>query len=203
MTVPPGAEASGAAGTNSGPNSFRPGPAGDQPPAREFKVQWSFDWLHANWPRVIEHLTATGMGAVAGVLRPAQPVAVDESSIRLGYPADQAIMRGRATGPMAGAIGQALEKLAAHPVKFTTEIVGQATGRPAVVGGQFVGGISSEQRRQVEQDPAVKTVTDLFGGQISSIRPDLELAGSTSGGDNNTNAAGASEDAPQEMNGDL
>ena len=57
---------------------------------------------------------------------------------------------------MAAAVAEAMGHLAGRRVGCHVESVGQATGRPAVVGGQLIGGISSEQRRQVEQDPAVR-----------------------------------------------
>jgi hypothetical protein len=86
-------------------------------------------------------------------------------------------MRSRAVGSMAAAVAEAMARLAGGgPVRCHIEVVGEPTGRPAVVGGQLIGGISSEQRRQVEQDPAVRAVMARFGGQISTIRPDLELA---------------------------
>ncbi len=167
MTVPGGGNAAGA---------IAGAVAASESPASTRAVQWDFAWLAANWPAVIEHLSASGFGAVAGLLRSARPLAVDAGSIRLGFPADQVSMRTRAAGAMAAAVAEAMGHLAGRRVGCHVESVGQATGRPAVVGGQLIGGISSEQRRQVEQDPAVRAVIDVFGGQINSIRPDLELA---------------------------
>ena len=167
LMVPAGGSAAAGSVTPAG----KP-PAGQALPA----VQWDAAWLAAHWPALMQRLGAAGYGAVAGLLQPARPLAAGEGTIRLGYPADQASICGRAAGAMAAAVAEALGTLAGRAVQCRVEMLGEPTGRPPVVGGHLVGGVSSEQRRQAEQDPAVRGLLDRFGGQVSRIHPDLEPA---------------------------
>ena len=200
MTLPAAASAASPSAPAAGAGRYSNAPAtpnlggANGIPAAALAVQWDAAWLTANWPAVIEHLATSGFGSVAGLLRPARPLAVDETSIRLGFPADQGSMRSRAAGAMAVPVAEAMARLAGREVKCHIDVVGEATGRPAVVGGQLIGGISSEQRRQVEHDPAVQAVMELFGGQISTIRADLELARAGQPSDSTPSADGPADE---------
>ncbi len=156
--------------------TLAPAPAGSQSPPSQAPaakaVQWDFDWLGRNWQNVVARLAD---GAVGGLLRAAKPLAVGPGTLRLGFDADHEPMRRRAAGAMAGRIAEVLESVAGRAVQCEFVATGES-GAATATASRVNRAITSEQRKKVENDPAVKAVMDLFGGQLADIRHDTEVA---------------------------
>ncbi len=167
------------------PESSAPAPAREpQPPAEPSArqvplagagVTWQGDWLREHWGQFIQAASEQAGPAVAGILRGAKLQSVGPGAIELGFDTEDEPMRQRAAGAMAERIEQALSALAGQSVRCRFVATGHSRGTGRVVSGVAMGGINSADRVKVAQDPAVKAVTDLFGGQVADIRPDAEL----------------------------
>ena len=135
-------------------------------------IRWDLAWLADNWQAVVSGIPDI---RVVGILRAAKPVAAEAGSIRLSFDASHESMCRRAAGAMAEPIAQALGAIAGRPVQCECVAAAVAPGGDAAANGQSLGRISSRERKTVESDPAVRTVMDLFGGQIADIKRDVEM----------------------------
>ena len=154
-------------------------PVGDSPAdrgAQDIVVRWEADWLGRNWSTLMNRLGAMGHGSVAGLLKPARPLAVEPGEIRLGFSGECEPIRTRAAGPMAGQVAEALSALAGRSVQCRFVSTGEDNGRGMAADGRPVGGVGSAERKKVESDPAVKAVIDLFGGRLVDVCRDVEPA---------------------------
>jgi len=161
--------------------SLLPGLPGDTaaaPPA----IQWEFQWLAANWAKVMEALSAARAPAVAGLLRLAKVAGFDSGTLKLGFePAIEGLRR--RCQEQSAAINSVFSTLAGAEVRC--EFVSLSRGEtekepPRPSAANHV--LSSSEKSEIQKDPAVRAAVGLFDGEVADIRrvaeaPDGEGAG--------------------------
>jgi len=148
-------------------------------PARravDVEIQWEASWLAENWQVLIESLVARRQMKVAGLLQPARVVGFENDVLSLAYPSAHEALGDRCRGPMRQAVCSALTQLAGRPVSFEVVSDGEAPSggsssqtRPAV--------LSTAEKNEIYNDPAVQTVLELFGGQVVDMQKTMEPDG--------------------------
>ncbi|MFB3890666.1 MAG: DNA polymerase III subunit gamma/tau [Phycisphaerae bacterium] len=167
-------------------------------------IQWNLAWLAANWPRVIEGLTAARQMQVAGLLRVATVKSFDGAALALGFDVANETLRQRAAA-MATTVNAALSAMAGRDIRcdFLSTVNGTAPGaaRPAMAGASPAGGtgfstgaagngagfangrparampvLSTAEKAEIMKDPAVQAVLSAFGGEVVDIRKDAAVA---------------------------
>ncbi len=137
-------------------------PAATKPSDPIGTVRWETAWLADRWEDLMGRLARGGFGAAAGLLRAATPVEAAAGRIRLGFTDDHEPMRRRAAGPEIDKITRALAALAGGEVRC--EFATLEAARPAPPRA-----VTSAQRKAVMDDPAVRSVMNLFGGVVENI----------------------------------
>ena len=149
-------------------------PAGSAAPAAQGEpaepVTWELSWLRANWAKVVENLTARRQMQVAGAIAPAEVLAFDAGELKLGYGANHEALRRSCAGRLDGAISSALGALAGREIRC--EYVSTAPADATAAPPRLFGGLSTAEKDEVANDPAVKSVTGLFGGEVVDVRRD-------------------------------
>ena len=137
------------------------------------EIQWNPAWFNGHWEAVVAGV-GSHAASLGGLLKPARVLSAEPGAVQLGYDTEYEAMRQRAVGDSAGRIEEALSRLAGRPVKCRFVPTGRSGGPAMTAGGVPMGGISTEQRQQVADDPAVRAVLELFGGQLADVRLDVE-----------------------------
>ncbi|NLF32948.1 MAG: DNA polymerase III subunit gamma/tau [Planctomycetes bacterium] len=143
----------------------RPAPAAAPAPPADHPlgtVRWETAWLAERWEDLMNRLARGGFGAAVGLLRAARPLEASAGRIRLGYGDDQEPIRRRAAGPEIDNITRALAALAGGQVQCEFATTESARPAPPRV-------VTSAQRKTVMDDPAVRTVMEMFGGVVENI----------------------------------
>jgi hypothetical protein len=144
--------------------------ASDSPTAFDAftELPWTLEDLQANWSSAVQALSQRGHGQQAGLLLPAKVLGLDGSKIRLGYPASHDSLRRRAEETASG-VERVLAELFSRPIRCEYIASGEAapagTPAPAVHSA-----ISSAERLELNGDPAVKAVLQLFDGRIVNVQ---------------------------------
>ena len=168
---------------------------GDAPPAAQkaerpaaavpADLAWDVACIRDRWGEIVP---ALGLGAAGGLLSPAVVLGVEGETLRLGYGAAHAGLIGRAERSRE-AISAALSNLFHRPVQCRFE-AGQApeAPRPDTSGTAYQPSaakapaerkpiavprnpvISTAERAEVAEDPAVKAVLEHFDGTLADIR---------------------------------
>jgi len=103
-------------------------------------------------------------------------VGFENDVLSLAYPSAHEALGDRCRGPMRQAVCSALTQLAGRPVSFEVVSDGEAPSdgsssqtRPAV--------LSTAEKNEIYNDPAVQTVLELFGGQVVDMQKTMEPDG--------------------------
>jgi len=141
--------------------------ASASPPQRQVAttIHWEAGWLTANWTTVVEALHARGQKQVAGALRPAGVLGFEGDLLRLGFDANHETIRKRCEERLDSAIRQALAELSTRRIRCEyirgdspAPAAGPPPARPAA--------LSTEEKNNIQKDPAIQGVLGLFGGDI-------------------------------------
>ena len=156
-------------------------PAANAPPASsragqgtaKLAIQWNVEWLTAHWSAVLLQVVEVASPSVAGALTPAKVLAVEPDALRLGFDTEFEPMRTRAI-TIAPRITEAFSQLAGQPMRCELVSTCKSNGQVAAINGQALRGVSSEERKQIANDPAVRAVVEMFNGELTDIRPDVQ-----------------------------
>jgi DNA polymerase-3 subunit gamma/tau len=157
---PPGAAAPA-------PPSTAPGAAAQ--PQTLAPIQWEGAWLGSHWEAVIQHLSSRRQMRVAGMLRAAKVLAFQDGVLRMGFDPQAEVLRKQCEGAMDAAIRSALTDLAGRPIRCEYA-TGVQEGTPCAA---VLKDLSTAEKAEIQKDPAVRAVTDLFGGAVVDVRRDL------------------------------
>ncbi len=141
--------------------------AGEAPPV---EIHWNEPWLKSNWAAVIARLFSARASQVAGCLRATEPVSFRDGVLTLGFDGNHEGLRDRCRKTLGKSIEDALTGIAGSPVRCEYVSVGESDSPAAAVAPPSAMSVSSEDKKQVHNDPAVKQVLSLFGGEIVDIR---------------------------------
>ena len=148
-------------------------PSGLAEGSPSLEIQWDDSWLKSNWQRVIEALSARRQMQVAGALRPAEVLGFEDGALKVGFDVHHEVLRRRCTGPLSRPIDSALTDLAGREIRC--EYV--STGARTAVGkrpiAQPATALSTAEKREIQNDPAVRAVLELFGGEVVDIRREV------------------------------
>ncbi|MDY6912833.1 MAG: hypothetical protein SVT52_00005, partial [Planctomycetota bacterium] len=136
-------------------------------------IRWELSWLRSNWSKVIAALAARGRTQVAGALRPAKVLAFEDGVLRLGFDGHHETLRRRCDEAIGQAVEQSLTELAGKTIRcqYVALDADGANGadKKAPPPNRF-GNFSTAEKAEIQKDPAVRTVMDLFGGSLVDIR---------------------------------
>ncbi len=150
-----------------------PARAGQQrtAPAEETPVtiRWEEDWLKANWGSVVGRLFEMRQSQAAGCLRAVQVTGFDGEVLKLAFDRTHDGLRQRCANSLGQSIEAALSDLAGRKIRCEYVSGGEGVSPTAAAPPRSLT-LSTEEKRQVQNDPAVKEVLSLFGGEIIDIR---------------------------------
>ncbi|OPX21977.1 MAG: hypothetical protein B1H04_05735 [Planctomycetales bacterium 4484_123] len=150
-------------------DSTSPPPRPPEPePLRDPK--WDGEYLKANWPAVVAELARRRQGYVAGLLGPAVVLGLEGQTLRLGYDEAHETIRRRCEERMDGEITTVLGQLFGQEVRCQYVPTGRAGKAPAPRQPTQSARLSSAQRDEVANDPAVRAVMDYFQGSLFDVR---------------------------------
>ena len=149
-------------------------------------IQWEGSWLASNWNAVIQHLAARRQMRAAGALRAGRVMSFEGDVLRLGFEPPNEVLRQQCEGPLQDTIRSALADLAGREIRCECVAVGpQAVGAaPAGTPGSGLANgesrpaarppaaLSTAEKAEIQKDPAVRAVLDLFGGDVVDVRRD-------------------------------
>jgi len=143
-------------------------------PASGEAIVWETGWLRANWRKVVDALIARRQMPLVGVLGAARVVDFRDETLRLDFDAPQAALRQRCTGELLAAMNAALSDIAGGPIGCDFGGSGSPGGTSntsanAPARATF-GDLSAAEKSAVMKDPAVRTVLDLFGGDVVNMK---------------------------------
>ena len=104
------------------------------------------------------------------MLRPAKVLGLTGDTLRLGFDSAHEAIRKRCAERMDETIAQAIGGLFGRP-GVVCEYVPTDESPAAAAPANANAAISSAQRAQINNDPAVKAVVDFFDGTVTNIRP--------------------------------
>ena len=110
-----------------------------------------------------------GQGYVSGLLAPAKVLEVSGPTLRLGFDAAQEALQRRCEG-VGEQIDAALGKLFGRQVHCEYVPTGEPGEAPAPKQPVQAAPLSTAERNEIGNDPAVKAVLEFFGGTIEAIR---------------------------------
>ncbi len=166
-TVAPGARAApDSAGAYAAPaatyESEKPAVALENP-------RWEREYLLGHWDEVVAAAARAGQGYVSGLLAPAKVLEVSGPTLRLGFDAAQGALQRRCEG-VGDRIDAALGKLFGRQVHCEYVPTGEPGEAPAPKQPLQTVPLSTAERNEIGNDPAVKAVLEFFGGTIEAIR---------------------------------
>jgi DNA polymerase-3 subunit gamma/tau len=149
-------------------------------------IRWEGPWLASNWNAVIQHLAARRQMRAAGALRAGRVMSFEGDVLRLGFEPPNEVLRQQCEGPLQDTIRSALADLAGREIRCECVAVGpQAVGAaPAGTPGSGLANgesrpaarppaaLSTAEKAEIQKDPAVRAVLDLFGGDVVDVRRD-------------------------------
>ena len=155
------------------PIPAKPAPAGydDATPQNAPSLEnpsWTEDYVRGQWPAIVSVLNANRQGQVAGMLSPAKVLGLTGDTLRLGFDSAHEAIRQRCAERMDETIAQALGGLFGRQ-GVVCEYVPTDESPVAAAPASANTAISSAQRAQINNDPAVKAVLDFFDGTITNI----------------------------------
>jgi hypothetical protein len=159
---------------------FTPAPPLVHPPAAAaptLVVQWDAAWLSAHWALVVQHFVDKRQMRLAGAIRPARVMGLDNGELRLGFePSHEGLMH-QCEGPLKDAIAAAMSELAGKNVRCRCEKIAAAPAAAAPVGAEAPSvapppqvALSTAEKNEITRDASVKAMLGLFGGDIADIR---------------------------------
>jgi len=150
-------------------------PAAAEPEAPvEAPLTWESPWLQSNWTKVVGNLTVRRHMQAAGAVGPAKVLGFEADVLKLGFDGHHEVLRRQCEGRLDGAIRTALSDLAGRAIRceYVSNGGGEKTGaRPQ----RAFGTLSTAEKSQVANDPAIQAVTGLFGGDVIDIRRDAPV----------------------------
>jgi len=152
----------------------------------EVEIRWEHAWLKANWPALMAKLAAAGQPRVAGCLRAAELISFDDGVMTLGFDRHHEALQRQCSGPLGDAVRQALTALAGRQIQCQYVATGKVQGQGVAASRRNLS-LSTAEKREIQNDPAVKEVLSLFGGELIDIRkqPPPEPAAETPEEDDN------------------
>jgi len=144
------------------------------PATTESPLTWEFSWLRSNWSKVVTNLSARRKMQVAGVLAPAKVLAFEGGELKLAYDASHEAIRRQCAERLDGPIRSALGELAGRDIRCEYVANGGAGGEVAAP-PRAMGRLSTAEKAEIANDPAIRAVTGLFGGEVVDIRQDDSL----------------------------
>ncbi len=189
---PPPASARGGTGLPAGQAGFQPvangqtapaaglagpsaNPTSSAAPTPSSALVWNTAWLSSNWRQVIDALISARQMPIVGLVSVAKVQSFIGGTLTLAYEAQHESLRQKVAGPQREAVQKAISELAGTAVRVEAASAAYpgnlngASGAPP----RTLGGLSSDEKKQIMQDPAVKAVTDLFGGEVVDIRRNI------------------------------
>ncbi|MHC4295256.1 MAG: DNA polymerase III subunit gamma/tau, partial [Planctomycetota bacterium] len=139
-----------------------------QKPA-DVPIQWDASWLRSNWDSVIARLFEMRCPHIGGLLRPAEAVSFEDGLLKLGFDSGHEGLRRRCAGPLNKEIENTLSELSARPIRCEYVSVNGASTAATVHSPRSLT-LSTEEKRQVHNDPGVQEVLSLFGGEVIDVR---------------------------------
>ncbi len=160
---------------SSSPSRQSPAEELPSPAPEEIELQWNEAWLKDNWKRVPAALAAAFQGQVAGVMAIGTVRSFDGKVLTLDCPAKQEAVRRRGVESLAKQINQAISDLAGKPI--TVELLAGEGADASETVHKLLGGLSTAEKTEIGVDPSIKALTDLFGGEMISVKKEsLEFA---------------------------
>jgi DNA polymerase-3 subunit gamma/tau len=145
------------------------------PPTKR-PIRWEASWLRGNWPTVVERLAAMRKGQVAGLLRLATVRGFEQGVLRLGYDSAHESLRQRCMGLFGEPIAKALSGLAGQDIRCEYVSTGTAASEAAPPVARPDPALSTAEKNDIQKDPAVREVLDLFEGDVVDMRRDAPPA---------------------------
>ena len=109
-------------------------------------------------------------GHLAGLLGPAKVLGVEGDTVRLGFDESHESLRQRCAGGMGEKIALALGGLFGREVRCEYVPTGEAGQAPPSRTPVRTAVLPTAERAEIAKDPAVKAVTDLFGGTLADVK---------------------------------
>ena len=145
--------------------------------------------MKSNWSVVVGRLSQAKQPQIAGALRVVQVVGFRDGALTLGFdPAHKGLLR-RCSESLGDSVETVLSEIAGRPIKCRYVSV-DSNGSASVEVAPRALSVSSQEKREVHEDPAVKEVLSRFGGEVIDIRKQF------------TSAAGASESSTEGQGAD-
>lgn len=129
-------------------------------------LEWEGSYLRSHWDGVVAALARHRAGHISGLLAPAKVLSVDGDVLRLGYDQGHEGIRRRCADRMDEQITSALGRLFGREVRCEYVATGAAGEPPQPANAA----LSTAERTELNNDPAVKAVLDFFGGSVTDIR---------------------------------
>ncbi len=146
-----------------------PTPAPSPAPALE-NPRWTAEYIRGQWPTIVSALNSNRQGHVAGLLRPAKVLGLTGDTLRLGFDSAHEPIRKRCAERMNDAITSALGGLFGRGTVVCEYVpAGEADSQATPAPTNANAAISSAQRAEINNDPAVKAVLDFFDGTVTNI----------------------------------
>ena len=141
----------------------------EKPPAVLENPRWERDYLLAHWDEVVAAAARVGQGYLSGLLAPAKVLELSGPTLRLGFDAAQAALQRRCSG-LGDQIDAALGTLFGRHVHCEYVATGEPGEAPAPRQAAQAAALSTAERNEIGNDPAVRAVLEFFGGTIEAIR---------------------------------
>ncbi len=129
---------------------------------------WTEEYIRGQWPAIVSVLNANRQGQVAGMLSPAKVLGLTGDTLRLGFDSAHEAIRRRCAERMDETIAQAIGGLFGRSA-VVCEYVPTDESPAAAASANANVAISSAQRAEINNDPAVKSVLDFFDGTVTNI----------------------------------
>jgi len=156
-----------------GPPASKPAAAEPDAPV-ETPLTWESPWLQSNWAKVVGNLTVRRHMQAAGAVGPAKVLGFESDVLKLGFDGQHEVLRKQCEDRLDGAIRSALSDLAGRAIRceyVSNGGVEKAAAQPQ----RAFAALSTAEKSQVANDPAVQAVTGLFGGDVIDIRRDAPV----------------------------
>ena len=128
---------------------------------------WEREWLARNWAAVCEAIAQVGQPQLAGALGPGRVDAFDGETLTVVFARQHDALRLRCSQELLEPIEQTLAALSGRAIGCRF-IVADEVPVPASV--PVLTGLSTQERNNLANDPAVRSVMGLFGGDVVDIR---------------------------------